>query len=139
MTTTDQQLPQRFGLETDMHWAETGTAYLLRLIARLDQQQLAGPSLLSGWTRAHVLAHVGYNARALSRLLKWARTGQELPMYSSSEQRHHEIEHGATLSIDALRSLIVHSDVALSTAWRTLQPDRWSCPVRTAQGRTVTV
>lgn len=139
MTTTDQQLPQRFGLVTDMHWAETGTAYLLRLIARLDHQQLAEPSLLPGWTRGHILAHVGYNARALSRLLKWARTGQELPMYSSPEQRHHEIEYGATLSIDALRSLIVHSDVALSTAWRTLPPDRWSFPVRTAQGRTVTV
>jgi maleylpyruvate isomerase len=139
VTTTDQQLPQRFGLAMDTHFAKTGTAYLLRLIARLDQQQLAQPSLLPGWTRGHILAHVGYNARALSRLLKWARTGQELPMYSSPEQRHDEIEYGATLSIYALRSLIAHSDVALSTAWRTLPPDRWSFPVRTAQGRTVSV
>jgi maleylpyruvate isomerase len=139
MTTTDQQLPQRVDLETDMHWARSGTAHLFRLIARLDQQQLTGPSLLSGWTRGHILAHVGYNARALSRLLEWARTCQELPMYSSSEQRSHEIDYGATLSIDALRSLVVHSDVALSTAWRSLPPDRWSYPVRTAQGRTVAV
>jgi uncharacterized protein (TIGR03083 family) len=137
--TTNQQLPQRLNPETDLTWARTGTEYFLDLMARIDQPQLADPSLLSGWTRGHVIAHIGYNARALHRLLTWARTGEELPMYDSSEQRSEEIESGATLSKDALLSLVTNSDADLATAWRTLPPDRWSFPVRTAQGRTVTV
>jgi maleylpyruvate isomerase len=119
--------------------ARRGTAYFTRKLADLGDDDFGQPSLLAGWTRAHVIAHVGYNARALTRLLEWAATGLETPMYTSSEQRAQEIAEGATLKPIALRHLVAHSNVHLNVEWRDLPADRWRHTVRTAQGRTVPV
>ena len=117
--------------------ARRGTAYFTRKLAELSDDDFTGPSLLPGWTRAHVIAHVGYNARALTRLLEWASTGVETPMYSTAEQRAWEIESGATLKPIALRHLIAHSTVHLNVEWRDLPEPAWQAQVRTAQGRIV--
>jgi maleylpyruvate isomerase len=117
--------------------ARRGTAYFSRKLAELSDEDFDAPSLLPGWTRRHVIAHVGYNARALTRLLEWAATGVETPMYASPEQRAQEIEEGATLNPIALRHLVSHSNVHLNVEWRELCPAAWRADVRTAQGRTV--
>jgi maleylpyruvate isomerase len=80
---------------------------------------------------------VGYNARAIARLVEWAATGVETPMYASPEARNHEIEFGATLSPIALRHLFDHSAVHLNVEWRDLPADAWNNKVKTAQGRVV--
>ena len=115
----------------ELTWARRGTAYFARVLAQLPDSELDRPSLLPGWSRRHVIAHVGYNARALTRLLTWARTGVETPMYASPEQRAAEIESGATLPARALRSLFSHSEVHLNVAWRDLPDEAWDA-VRTA-------
>jgi len=115
------------------------TASFRRALAHVDDVGFDAASGLPGWTRRHVVAHVGYNARALSRLVVWAETGAELPMYASSQQRDREIELGATLRPQALRSLVDHSAIELDVRWRDLPADRWSHPVVTAQGRQVPV
>lgn len=117
--------------------ARRGTAYFARRLAELPDEGFDRPSLVPGWTRAHVIAHVGYNARALTRLLEWAATGVETPMYDGPEQRHREIDLGATLTPIALRHLFSHSAVHLTVEWRDLPPNAWQATVRTAQGRTV--
>ena len=38
---------------------------LVRTVDGLSDEQLAAPSLLPGWTRAHVVAHLALNAEAL--------------------------------------------------------------------------
>ena len=86
---------------------------------------LDGPSLLPGWSRRHVAAHVGYNARAVARLVTWAATGVAHPMYPSPEARGEEIEVGATLNPTALRSLCEHAAIDLDVRWRDLPADRW--------------
>lgn len=121
----------------DLAWARRGTAYFARVLANLADDDLARPSLLPGWTRAHVVAHVGYNARALTRLVTWGRTGVETPMYRSPQQRGREIERGSTLPARALRNLFAHSEVHLNVEWRDVEEGRWDAPVVTAQGRTV--
>lgn len=121
----------------DLETARLGTSYFRRALSRLDDRELDGPSLLPGWSRRQLVAHVGYNARALARLVTWAETGVERPMYSSPEARNAEIEAGATLRPDALRSLVEHAAVDLDVRWRDLPDDRWDVDVRTAQGRTV--
>jgi maleylpyruvate isomerase len=80
---------------------------------------------------------VGYNARAIARLVEWAATGVETPMYPSVEVRNHEIDFGATLSPIALRNLFDHSAVHLNVEWRDLPADNWHHKVKTVQGRTV--
>jgi maleylpyruvate isomerase len=45
------------------------------------------------------------NARALTRLIEWAATGIETPMYASADERDEEIAVTATLPARALRHL----------------------------------
>ncbi|GIG39233.1 maleylpyruvate isomerase family mycothiol-dependent enzyme [Cellulomonas phragmiteti] len=117
--------------------ARRGQAYFSRKLNELANDELDAPSLVPGWTRRHVVAHVGLNARALTRLTEWAATGVETPMYASREERDAEIAYGATLPARALRSLSAHAAVHLDVEWRDLPPDAWQAPVRTALGRTV--
>ncbi|QHK19065.1 maleylpyruvate isomerase family mycothiol-dependent enzyme [Pseudarthrobacter psychrotolerans] len=117
--------------------ARRGTAFFARKLNELTDDELDGPSLLPGWNRRHVTAHIGYNARAIARLLEWASTGVETPMYASTEARDHEISFGATLSPIALRNLFDHSAVHLNVEWRDLPEQAWHHQVKTAQGREV--
>ncbi len=124
-------------LQEDLLQARRGTAFFARKLNELSDAELDGATLLPDWTRRHVVAHVGYNARAIARLVEWAATGVETPMYPSPEARNHEINFGATLPPIALRNLFDHSAVHLSVEWRDLPDPRWANEVRTAQGRTV--
>ncbi|MCO4236444.1 maleylpyruvate isomerase family mycothiol-dependent enzyme [Pseudarthrobacter raffinosi] len=117
--------------------ARRGTAFFARKLNELSDEDLDGPSLLPGWNRRHVTAHIGYNARAIARLIEWAATGTETPMYASPEARDHEISFGATLPPIALRYLFDHSAVHLNVEWRDLPAQAWHHQVKTAQGRVV--
>jgi maleylpyruvate isomerase len=114
-----------------------GQSYWARKLAELRDGEFDAPSLLPGWTRRHLVAHVGFNARATARLVEWARTGVETPMYTSTTQRAEEIAFGATLPVEALRNLAAHAAVHLNVEWRDLPEAAWSHEVRTAQGRLV--
>ena len=123
----------------DLATARLGTAYFRRLLWKVRDDEFAAPSLLPGWRRNQLVAHVGYNARAVSRLVAWAATGVENPMYASPQARAEEIQYGATLRPDALRSLCEHAAIDLDVRWRDLPDDRWDATVITAQGREVPV
>lgn len=117
--------------------ARRGTAYFAQALDALADNDFAGDSLLLGWSRGHVVAHVGYNAAALCRLMEWAATGVETPMYESAEHRNREITGGATLSPAALRNLFNHNVSRLNRKWSHLPESAWTAQVRTAQGRLV--
>ncbi len=117
--------------------ARRGQAYFSRALNELRTDELDAPSLLPGWSRRHVVAHVGLNARALTRLTEWAATGVETPMYASPAERDAEIELAATLPARALRNLSAHAAVHLDVEWRDLAPEAWDATVRTALGREV--
>lgn len=121
-------------VRADLLLARRGTAYFSRMLAQLPEAELDGPSLRPGWSRRHVVAHVGYNARALTRLVEGARTGVDGRMYASAEERDREIDFGATLGGAALRNLHTHAAVHLSVEWRDLPEDRWRVPVLTVAG-----
>ncbi|WP_256328852.1 maleylpyruvate isomerase family mycothiol-dependent enzyme [Nocardioides sp. YR527] len=123
----------------DLANVRLGTSMFRRALNQLSDDDLDEPSLLPGWTRRHVVAHVGYNARAIARLVEWAATGEPNPMYSSPGARAEEIDFGATLNPEALRNLVEHSAIDLDVRWRDLPADRWSFQVVTAQGRDVPV
>lgn len=125
------------GVLADLAAVRLGTAYFRRSLLHVADDDLAGPSLLDGWSRAALVAHVGYNARALARLVEWAATGVENPMYPSPEARNEEITYGASLRPIALRNLAEHAAIDLDVRWRDLPDERWSWTVRTAQGREV--
>ncbi len=118
-------------------WMDHGTKLFLTGLARLGDAELDEPTGLPGWTRRHVVAHVHYNSEALRRLVAWAATGAETPMYASKEQRSNEIEHGARLPADQLRQNVVRSAAAFADDLDRLSQDAWKNEVVTAQGRRV--
>src|SRR6266542_4916491 len=89
-----------------------GTA---RVIADPDLRQ---PSLLPGWTRAHVLAHLARGADAMRALLIGARSGQDRPAYASAQAREADIEAGARMQAKELVADLAASAMALRTIAR---------------------
>jgi maleylpyruvate isomerase len=120
-------------------WATDGTTTFLDLVDDLatTPDAWATPSLLPGWTRAHVVAHVHQNAVALGRLLTWAQTGVETPMYASHEARDRDIEESSRLGPATLRDAAHESAQALARQWNELPESAWDALVRTAQGREI--
>lgn len=110
--------------------ARRGTAYFARVLNGIPDEEFGAPSLVPGWTRARVIAHVGYNARALARVVEGARTGVDLPMYASEAARAEEIETGASLPPRALRNLFRHAAVHLDVEWRDLADAGWNAVAR---------
>src|SRR3954468_4799622 len=73
---------------------DRATQRLLRTAAGLDDDAVAAPSALPGWTRGHVLTHVARNADAYTNLLVGAATGQDIPGYATSTARAEGIDAG---------------------------------------------
>ncbi len=53
------------GLVEELLQARKGTAFFARKLNELTDAELDGGSLLPGWSRRHIVAHIGCNARAL--------------------------------------------------------------------------
>ena len=124
-------------LRQSLAWSDHGTELCRKAIAELDEASYQVPSLLAGWSRRHLVAHLAANAEALSRLVSWARTGQENRMYSSPEQRSADIEAGAKLSGRELTAWFDQSAGELTVAMEALPAGAWQAEVVTAQGRAV--
>lgn len=118
-------------------WMAEGTELFVRAMGGVSDAAVQGPTALPGWTGAHLLAHVAANAEALRNLVRWARTGEETPMYSSPEQRNADIEAGATRQVSELREWVTRSAQELDADVGALTDAQWQHQVRTAQGRLV--
>ncbi|MEU9120703.1 maleylpyruvate isomerase family mycothiol-dependent enzyme [Streptomyces sp. NPDC048506] len=106
MTVTPPAFPH------DVAAVREATDRLLVSVSKLDDAAIGEPSLLPGWTRGHVLAHVARNADALVNLLTWARTDVVTPMYASDGARD------ADIARDADRPLAAHLDDLRESAAR---------------------
>ncbi len=116
-------------------WAADGAAHLRGLMTRLGDDAFRAPSLLPGWTRAHVLTHIARNADAMINLLMWARTGIVTPAYASAEARDDAIEKGAVRSPAEIRDDVKASSARLAHVVRELPEAAWAALVTNVQGR----
>lgn len=119
------------------HWAAEGSTAVVDAVGGLDAGDYDAASLLPGWMRRHVVAHLASNAEALGNLVHWAKTGNPTPMYASPQDRAAGIERGTGMPPEALDSWLRDADAALIAAWDTLDDQQWNTEVVTAQGRTV--
>jgi maleylpyruvate isomerase len=128
--------PSRSLSET-IEWMNEGTVWFQGRVQQLSDPDLAKESKLPGWTRAHLVAHVAQNADALGRLLSWASSGIETPMYATPGQRSEEIEVGALAPPAELRQNLGESAERLAHAVTGLPETAWSAEVRSALGRII--
>lgn len=124
------------GMST-MAWWHEGERFFAAALDRLGPAGLDEPSLLPGWTRRTVVAHVARNADALGNLLTWARTGVETPMYPSAQARAAGIEETARHPVEGIVADYRASAQRLATAAEELPAAAWAAPVRSAQGRPI--
>jgi maleylpyruvate isomerase len=68
------------------------TTRYLQALTVLDEQSVRRPSVLPGWTRAHVVAHLSRNADAFAQVLEQAAAGGPASMYASGEDRDRDID-----------------------------------------------
>jgi maleylpyruvate isomerase len=97
------------------------TTRYLQALTVLDDESVRRPSLLPGWSRAHVVAHLSRNADAFTRLLGQVAAGEPAWMYPSAEARDADIED--TVARLDLAGLV--EDALASTA--RLTDALWSC------------
>lgn len=120
-----------------LEWMKEGEARFLERVDGLTDEELRAASALPDWTRAYVAAHVARNAEAMSRLLSWARTGEETAMYPDVDTRNREIETAARQLPDALRADVRATSAQFDAAIVGLPEQAWSARVRTFHGREV--
>jgi maleylpyruvate isomerase len=109
---------------------DQATQRLIDTARIITEPDLRAPSLLPGWTRAHVLAHLARGADAMRNLLVGVRSGQERPAYVSAEARQADIEHSASMRADELMADLADSAMALRTIARQLPDEGWQVPVQ---------
>ncbi|MGP4015918.1 maleylpyruvate isomerase family mycothiol-dependent enzyme [Saccharopolyspora sp. 5N708] len=110
-----------------------GHRRLVEVLSALTDDQVAAPSLLPGWSRGHVLAHLTDNARAFARVSALALRGQLVDAYDGgSAERDAIIEGLAGRTADEHRAGVARHAAALEAVWSTV--DDWDRPVRFRNG-----
>ncbi|QIX26808.1 maleylpyruvate isomerase family mycothiol-dependent enzyme [Nocardioides sp. JQ2195] len=95
------------------------TDALLGTVDRMTPAEFAGDSVLPGWSRAHVVAHVAMNARCFGRAIGAALRGELVAVYESTEARDADIRGAAGLPVGDLRELLFET----CGAWRDVADD----------------
>lgn len=106
------------------------TQRLLDDARTIPEADLRGPSLLPGWTRAHVLSHLARGAGHLRKLLIGARSGQDRPGYASEEELAAETERGAAMRAEDLVADLADSAMAFRAVVKQLPDEAWRVLVR---------
>ena len=110
------------------------TTRYLDALTVLDDESVRRPSVLPGWTRAHVITHLCRNADAIAHALRGARSGVDAWLYASQESRDAEVETGAGRSALELREDAEASSDRLVEAARRLDASRFDVTVSRLPG-----
>ncbi|MFV0406481.1 MAG: maleylpyruvate isomerase family mycothiol-dependent enzyme [Propioniciclava sp.] len=108
------------------------THLLLGHTIQLSDDRWRQPSLLPGWSRAHVASHIARNADALRIVVSATMAGDPSPLYPSGNSKYNAIERGAER--DGM-DLQVDLDTSAGELARLCQrvPD-WLMPVKVLGG-----
>ena len=109
---------------------DTATQRLIDEARLMTGSDLRAPSLLPGWSRAHVLAHLARDADAMRNLLIGARAGQDRPAYASPQARNADIDNSAAAGAKELVDDMASSAMALRTVALQLPDKAWRYQVR---------
>lgn len=112
------------------------TGALVRTVDGLDDAAYAEASLLPGWTRGHVVAHLALNAEGMTAVLNGLASGDEVPMYASDECRDADIAELAAAEPAELRARLLAATTDLADALRRVPEQAWQGTVHRTPGGT---
>jgi maleylpyruvate isomerase len=104
--------------------AEAGQR-LVRTVDGLRGDDWRAPSLLPGWTRAHVVAHLALNGEALRDVLRGEVDHERVPMYESQEQRDADIAELAAADPSELRERLLGTLTTFTEAVLAVPEETW--------------
>lgn len=119
---------------------------LVRTVDGFHGDDWKAPSLLPGWTRAHVVAHLGLNAAGMARALRGLvadhdaehQADEPRTMYDSDDQRDHDIAQLAAQDPSEIRATLMAEITILQEAIDAVPQDQWDRRIeRTPGGRTM--
>jgi maleylpyruvate isomerase len=119
---------------------------LIRTVDGFHGDDWSSPSLLPGWTRAHVVAHLALNAEGIARALRAVvadeardRDGDEPgTMYDSDEKRDSDIRDLAKRRPGEIRDRLLGGTTRLNDAVAGIRDDDWDTQLeRTPGGRKI--
>lgn len=99
---------------------------LVRTVDSLADDQWSLPSVLPGWTRAHVIAHLALNAEGLASALDDLRHGRPAAMYASNESRDGDIDELAAATPAEIRARLFAAGEQLREMLAALSDDDWT-------------
>lgn len=106
------------------HLHEAGQR-LVRGVDGLRGEAWHGPSLLPGWSRAHVVAHLALNGEALRDVLLGVVEGRPVPMYRSQEARDADIADLSGADHAELRERLMASTTGFTEVVPQVPEDAW--------------
>lgn len=99
---------------------------LVRTVDSLMIEQWREPSILPGWSRAHVVAHLALNAEGFSGALAGLVEGHPVAIYPSGEARNTDIEELANARSDDLRERLFAATQHLRTLMAEVTAETWA-------------
>lgn len=125
MTDKPGSHPLDTDLSATLNQIEEATQRYLRTVAGLTDEQFVEPSVLPGWTVAHVISHVASNATGITRAVRAAMADDPHPwVYESNAARDAEIDERAAWPVAALRALNAGSTDDLRAAFAECPEDK---------------
>ncbi|MFI5958360.1 maleylpyruvate isomerase family mycothiol-dependent enzyme [Cryptosporangium sp. NPDC051539] len=97
-----------------------------RTIATLTDAEIREPSVLPGWSRAHVIAHVARNGDAMVRLVEGALAHRTVEAYPGGPVvRDAEIETGAQSDANDLMDEVASANISVVHAFARMTAPTW--------------
>jgi maleylpyruvate isomerase len=113
---------------------QEATQRLIRTVDHMSDEEYAAPSLLPGWSRAHVVAHLILNAEGLAGALMGVSHGRPVPMYASSQSRDVDIEELSTATPTTLRTRLLGATTEFVIAVNGVDDDSWELEIERTPG-----
>lgn len=136
MTEPTPQTDGATGPSTVLEALHEATQRLVRTVDALDDDGWRAGSLLPGWSRAHVVAHLALNAEGLAGALEGLLAGERVPMYVSPEARDLEIDELSAGEVRPVRDRLLASTTRFADAAAALGPEHWAESIERVPGGT---
>ncbi|OMI36122.1 maleylpyruvate isomerase family mycothiol-dependent enzyme [Streptomyces sparsogenes] len=127
--------PDADGAQRVLSAVLAGHRRLRTLLDGLTDAAAREPSALPGWSRAHVLAHIGGVGSALARQARFALRGELIEVYDGGRPaRDAGIEAGSKRTADELRQAVAETLAEAEGALTAVGSQDWERPVRYRDG-----